>query len=1130
MAEVGYDIYEQMQQDIAQTKKSLRTLASVMVSNTGGKIANAHRILDILVTRPLVMRVDPNHCDPALKDLHNLNPGYANIGYSDLEGRVICSALPQPGGKPANIGETQWFQKFLKQKSFRVGEPFIGPISGKWVSVLSAPILNQRREMVGAVHLPLDLAAFDPHIPTQFLSAQSRYGFLSDDGLVIWKNLDPEGVIGTRPNLDTARRMIALRDGEFESLGVDNVLRFFSIVRMPETGWIAFIGVPVTEVYAAAKQRAVTALAFGLTGIVLLVLLALAIARRITKPVAELERTAHIVHDGNLGARVAIGGPREILAVAQEFNAMTEALQLSDAQLRAFLENSAVIAWMKDEDCRYVFVSDNFLKRFAFSREAVIGKSERELWPQPITDTRCADDIVLLEQGGTLEAVESRTNPDGGISWWLSNKFIFQGPDGKRLLGGLAVDITERKHVESVLQNSEARYRNFVEELSLGVVITQEGLIKYVNPALARMIGYSEEELLERPFLPMIAEADRSWLLDLHQRRMRGETVESSYVVGMICKGGEVRQWQGYTSTIEWDGKPSGMGCFTDITQIRQAETEQRIAAAAFESQEGMVITDADNVILKVNRAFTESTGYSAEDVVGRTPSLLKSGRHDTAFYAAMWESIRQTGGWQGEIWDKRKNGEIYPKWLTITAVKSADGAITHYVGTHTDITARKHAEEEITYLAFYDSLTQLPNRRLLLDRLGQALASSARSGLNGALIFIDLDNFKTLNDTLGHDKGDLLLQQVAQRLSACVREGDTVARLGGDEFVVMLEGLSENSEEAATLCETVGEKIISTLNQPYRLAGFENRSTPSIGVTLFSGHRSTIEELLKQADLAMYQAKTAGRNTLRFFDPQMQAIVTDRANLEVDLREALKEKQFMLYYQPQVVGEGRLTGAEALVRWQHPRRGLVSPAEFIPLAEETGLILPLGRMVLEDACAQLARWAARPNTAHLTLAVNVSAHQFRQADFVEQVLAALAAAGANPHKLKLELTESLLVTDIENTIVKMSALKAQGVGFSLDDFGTGYSSLSYLKRLPLDQLKIDRSFVRDILIDPNDAAIAKMVIVLAESMGLTVIAEGVEIQAQRDILAHQGCHAYQGYLFSRPQTLLEFEAFAKLA
>jgi diguanylate cyclase (GGDEF)-like protein len=437
----------------------------------------------------------------------------------------------------------------------------------------------------------------------------------------------------------------------------------------------------------------------------------------------------------------------------------------------------------------------------------------------------------------------------------------------------------------------------------------------------------------------------------------------------------------------------------------------------------------------------------------------------------------------------------------------------------------RSHAAAaEINQLAFYDSLTKLPNRRFLLVLLEKALAASSRHRRKGALLFIDLDNFKTLNDTQGHGQGDLLLQQVAERILTCVRDGDTVARLGGDEFVVMLKNLSENAHEAASQTENVGKIILGALSQTYRLGSYEHQSTVSIGATLFADRHGSVDELLKRADLAMYQAKAAGRNTLRFFDPEMQAEVTARAALEAALREAVLHHQFVLYYQAQVEHECHLTGAEALVRWNHPQRGMVSPAEFIPVAEETGVILPLGNWVLETGCAQLASWATRPEMAHLTLAVNVSARQFHHQDFVEQVLALLERTGANPQRLKLELTESLLLSNLENVVVKMNLLKKHGVGFSLDDFGTGYSSLAYLKRLPLDQLKIDQVFVRDILIDPNDAAIAKMVIALADSLGLAVIAEGVETEAQRELLARQGCHACQGYLFSRPLPLHEFE------
>ncbi len=465
------------------------------------------------------------------------------------------------------------------------------------------------------------------------------------------------------------------------------------------------------------------------------------------------------------------------------------------------------------------------------------------------------------------------------------------------------------------------------------------------------------------------------------------------------------------------------------------------------------------------------------------------------------------------------RRGEDRPRTFLSVKIplRREDGSTYALCGISTDITQRKEMEDEIRVLAFYDALTGLPNRRLLIDRLQQQLAASGRSGHSGALLFIDLDNFKTLNDTLGHDKGDLLLKYVARRLTHCVREGDTVARLGGDEFVVMLGNLGSNRADTAAHAKAVGEKVMESLGEPHEIDGQLHVSTPSIGVALFSGKGHTVDDLLRQADLAMYQAKAAGRNTMIFFDPEMQAALNARAALEADLRLGLKLGQFELHFQPQVDYAGTLIGAEALVRWRHPTRGLVHPNAFIPVAEDTGLIVPLGAWVLEAACAQLRIWGESLDTAALTLSVNVSARQFRKVDFVDQVVAALARSGANARCLKLELTESLLLADVEETICRMDALRAHGVGFSLDDFGTGYSSLSYLKRLPLDQLKIDRSFVRDLLSDPNDAAIARAIITLAESLGLSVIAEGVETVEQRDALARQGCLSYQGYYFGRP-------------
>ena len=559
-----------------------------------------------------------------------------------------------------------------------------------------------------------------------------------------------------------------------------------------------------------------------------------------------------------------------------------------------------------------------------------------------------------------------------------------------------------------------------------------------------------------------------------------------------------------------------------------KSDADLQIAARAFEAQVGVVVTDANAVILRVNQTFTETTGYSAEELIGQTPRLFKSGRHDADFYTSMWQSLKHDGVWEGEVWDRRKNGEIYPKWLNISAIKEKYGAITHYVGTQNDISDQKAAEAKILNLAFYDPLTKLPNRRLLLDRLHQALATSARTGHKGALLFIDLDDFKTLNDSLGHDAGDQLLQQVAQRLTSLLRESDTVARLGGDEFVVMLNDLSANFSDAATQAQTAGERILTALNQPYSLGSYQHHSTPSIGVALIGTRQDTVEDLLKRADIAMYQAKTAGRNTLRFFDPEMQAAVSARVEMYKDLREALLQKQFLLHYQPQLDKGGRTIGAEALLRWQHQQRGWVPPDTFMPLAEETGTILPLGQWVLETACAQLALWAAKPSLAHLTIAVNVSARQFYQPDFVDQVRKTLKATGANAQRLKIELTESSLVENLEDIIAKMTALKSIGVSFSMDDFGIGYSCLSYLKQMPLDQLKIDQSFVHNIITDQKDAAICRAIVALAQSLGLSIIAEGVETEIQKNFLASIGCDAYQGYFFSRPISIESFEEYAQ--
>jgi len=761
-------------------------------------------------------------------------------------------------------------------------------------------------------------------------------------------------------------------------------------------------------------------------------------------------------------------------------------------------------------------------------REGLIGSDFADYFTDP-QQARAGYQLVF-SQGFVTDYPLAIRHRSGKITEVLYNASLYRDVDGK-VLGVFAAarDITEFKQIEAQLMASESRLRCIIDsEPECIKIVDANGQLLQMNAAgLAMIEADSLEQVAGQRVINLIAPEYRDAYIDLHRRVLAGEAMQLEYeVIGL--KGG--RRWLETHAVPMTDANGSivHLAVTRDISARKQAEQDMHIAAIVFESQEGMMVTDIHNNILRVNQAFTEITGYTADEVIGQNPNILSSDRHDPNFYAAMWDSVNANARWEGEIWNQRKNGEIYPQYLTITAVKGQTGKVTNYVGTLTDITHRKAAAEEIEHLAFFDPLTNLPNRRLLQDRLKPALAASQRSGRKGALLFIDLDNFKALNDTLGHDMGDLLLQQVAERLVGCVREEDTVARLGGDEFVIMLEYLSERSAEAATQTKTVGNKILAVINQPFQLKNHEYSCTPSIGATLFNGHEKTVEELLKHADIAMYEAKTSGRNALRFFDPKMQEIVAARVALEEELRLALRDRQFVLYYQVQVKSSGFPFGAEALIRWSHPELGPIPPSDFIPVAEETGLILIIGHWVLETACRQLKAWQQTPSTRNLVLSVNVSGKQFFQPDFVDQVVACIQRYGVDPTLLKLELTESILLEDIEETIAIMEALVKFGVQFSLDDFGTGYSSLQYLKKLPLSQLKIDQSFVRDIANDNSDRTIVRTIIAMANTLNLSVIAEGVETEEQQQILQANGCETCQGYLFSKPLPIEQFDHYLK--
>ena len=653
------------------------------------------------------------------------------------------------------------------------------------------------------------------------------------------------------------------------------------------------------------------------------------------------------------------------------------------------------------------------------------------------------------------------------------------------------------------------------------------GTFLSINEQELAWIGYTQQEVVgQLKFIDLLTTESRIRYITYLDNQLESGVAEDIDLT-LVSKSNVIKNITLYSTPVfNADGILSKCrAVLFNIDERKFIESQLAVAAIAFESQQGIMVTDANAVILQVNSAFTKITGFSSEEAIGQTPQILDSGVHDSSFYKLILQNIINAGSWEGEIFNRRKSGEVYPSYLRITAVKNTNDKVINYVVIFTDVSSSHLNLDAIKNLEFYDQLTQLPNRRLLFDRLDQALILSERTGLYGALLILDLDHFKTLNDTRGHNVGDLLLEQVAMRLAFSVREGDTVARIGGDEFAVLLEALSKDPIKAAAETTDIAEKIIVTLHQHFQLDAYAYHNTCSIGATLFKGHKRVSDDIFRQADIAMYESKNEGHNRLRFFDHEMQETINARVDLERELRKAIDQQEFVLRYQIQVDNRGVPVGAEALIRWMHPERGIITPVNFITLAEETGLIVAIGEWVLNQACIQLNAWKNAPTTKEIVLSVNVSALQFQQVNFVERLLAIVNRHQIKPSRLKLELTESMLIHNIDQIVMKMEALNKVGICFSLDDFGTGYSSLQYLKKLPLSQLKIDQSFVRDIGVDSGNSAIIQTIINIAHSLDLNVIAEGVETEEQWQYLVDNGCMHYQGYLFGKPLPIDEFEA-----
>ncbi|MBI1174350.1 MAG: EAL domain-containing protein [Sideroxydans sp.] len=692
--------------------------------------------------------------------------------------------------------------------------------------------------------------------------------------------------------------------------------------------------------------------------------------------------------------------------------------------------------------------------------------------------------------------------------------------------------IAEHEQMAKLLEQSQFSLRTLIDQSPIGVSFSRDGVVLDANAAYLQIFGYDDiaelrDQLVYHHIAPQCRPAleERIWL------RMLGEEVENVYeLTGLHRNGTHIP----LLVSVRRVHLPDGAVTFSFVIDITERKRSENALKNSNELLQSVLETapirvfwkDEHGRYLGCNTAFARDAGFnSAASVIGKDDSEL-GWKVQAESHRAIDREVMESGKPKLAYEEMQTRADGQHAWLRASKVpmRNGEGKVIGVLGIYDDITMQKQSDKQIRQLAFYDPLTRLPNRRLLADRLQQVLATSLRSGQYGALMLLDLDHFKTINDTQGHSVGDKMLVETALRLRDCVRVGDSVARLGGDEFVVVLEGLGNGLSHASVKAEMIADKIRDELSEPYWINGGEHHITPSIGITMFRGNQDSQEDLFIRADTAMYQAKAKGRNTICFFDPIMQSALEMRSEMEKKLRGAMLRQELELYYQGQMDNSGQPVGAEVLLRWKHPVSGMVSPAQFIPIAEDSGLIQPIGQWVLEQACAQLAIWQNDPLFSHLSVAVNVSARQFRQSSFVELVRSTLTSSGINPSRLKLELTESLVLDNVADTINKMAHLKALGVRFSMDDFGTGYSSLTYLKQLPLDQIKIDQSFVRDITTDQSDATIVQTIIAMSQSLGLDVIAEGVETEEQLDFLKLHNCRAFQGYLFGKPMPVAEFE------
>ncbi|MEW6761205.1 MAG: EAL domain-containing protein [Pseudomonadota bacterium] len=899
------------------------------------------------------------------------------------------------------------------------------------------------------------------------------------------------------------------------------------LARGQKIGWVAIEMADHLAQQELATKRRNYALVLAIQLVVSLLLIALLLKRRLLSPLLTLTGFSDRLARGDFDTPLHLADGDELGRLGGQMERMRMAIgQLfadigrREEQFRTIVTQVPGAVFRARPGGPIDFVSDAIEDISGYPAERFMLATTDD-WANIIhpEDRRMQRHVTreALMAGSPYE-VEYRIVDAGGIERWVLESGQPQGLWGEDnfRIDGIIYDISERKHDEMRIEALLTEQGAILDNVMFGVLFVRQRRIVSANRRGEALFGYAEGEMVGKSteiLFPGRAEFERLWL-EKYPRIAHGPDT------------GEELQFRRRDGSIFWllvsgcaldPAKPNegSIWVFADITERKQAEEKLRLAATVLEHiADGVMVLDAYGRIIATNPAFTQITGYTEYEALGQHSSLTRASggkQHHDGFYQQLWTDLADTGFWRGEIWGTRKNGEVYLEWLTVSAVRDHEDQVTHYVCVFSDITKVKESQDKLDHLAHHDPLTALPNRLLFHDRLQHAMVRAAREHEQLAVLFIDLDRFKNVNDTLGHHVGDELLKQVAGALSGCLREGDTLARLGGDEFIVLLEDV-----DGAFGAGHVAGKLVNLFEQPFTVSGHELFVTASVGISLFPQDAEDVHMVVRNADVAMYQAKARGRNGYQFYSPSMSGEGLERLRLEALLRRAIDKQEIFLHYQPQVeIDTGRLVGVEALVRWQNPELGLVAPSRFIPVAEDMGFIKPLGQWVLAEACRQMVSWD-KAGLAVPKIAVNLSVRQFERGSIAEHVSSVLREAGLGPGRLQLEVTESVIM-HAGDALQLVSDLDAIGVGLAIDDFGTGYSSLAYLKQLPVQTLKIDRSFIKDISTDANDEAIAVAIIQLGKSLNLSVIAEGVENEEQAAFLLRHGCRHAQGYLYSRP-------------